>query len=122
MDITNTIKNNKTIEGAVKKYGLQVKQTDFIARDGYIPELGPAKEFIDMASSAKIGAILKPLKTLQGWVILKPLEFKSIDEAKFMEEKNKFKETLLANKKEETFNKYFQDLKIKAGFVSYTGK
>ena len=122
LDITNGVKNNKAMEDAVKKYGLQVKQTDFITRDGYIPEIGPAKEFVDMASSAKIGSILKPLKTLQGWVVLEPLEFKPIDEAKFMEEKDKFKETLLANKKEETFNKYFQDLKIKAGFVSYTAK
>ena len=122
LDIANSIKNNKTIESTVKKYGLQVKQTDFITRDGYIPEIGPAKEFVDIASSAKIGSILKPLKTLQGWVILEPLEFKPIDEAKFMEEKDKFKETLLTNKKEEAFNKYFQDLKIKAGFVSYTAK
>ncbi|MEK7867761.1 MAG: SurA N-terminal domain-containing protein [Candidatus Omnitrophota bacterium] len=120
LDIANSIKNNETFENAVKKYSLQVKQTDFIARDGYIPEIGPAKEFIDIASSIKIGSISKPLKTLQGWVILEPLEFKGIDEVKFMEEKDKFKENLLANRKEEEFNKYFQDLKTKADFVSYT--
>ena len=122
LDITNGIKTNETFESAVKKYGLQVKQTDFITQDGYIPEIGPAKEFVDTASSIKIGSISKPLKTLQGWVILEPLEFKPIDEVKFMEEKDKFKENLLANKKEEEFNKYFQDLKTKAGFVSYTSK
>jgi len=122
LDITNGAKNNKITENAVKKYGLQVKQTDFITRDGYISEIGPAKEFVDTASSAKIGSVLKPLKTLQGWVISEPLEFKPVDEAKFAEEKDKFKETLLANKKEEAFNKYFQDLKVKAGFVSYTAK
>ena len=70
----------------------------------------------------KIGSISKPLKTLQGWVILEPLELKPIDEVKFMEEKDKFKENLLANKKEEEFNKYFQDLKTRAGFISYTEK
>jgi len=122
LDIANSIKTNETFENAVKKYGLQVKQTDFIARDGYIPEIGPAKEFIDIASSIKIGSISKPLKTLQGWVILEPLELKSIDEVKFIEEKNRFKENLLANRKEEKFNNYFQDLKANAGFVSYTGK
>ena len=122
LDIINGAKTNKTLEYAAKKYNLQVKQTDFIARDGYIPEIGPAREFIETASSAKIGSILKPLKSLQGWVILEPLELKPIDEVKFMEEKGKFKETLLANKKEEVFNKYFEGLKKKADFVSYTGK
>ncbi len=106
----------------IDKYKSQVKQTDYIALDGYIPEIGPAKEFIDIASSIKIGSISKPLKTLQGWVILEPLELNPIDEAKFMEEKDKFKENLLTNRKEEEFNKYFQDLKTKADFVSYTKK
>ena len=67
-------------------------------------------------------SISKPLKTLQGWVILEPIELKPIDELKFIEEKDNFKENLLANRKEEEFNKYFQDLQKKAGFVSYTAK
>ncbi len=122
LDITNGIKTDQTLENAAKRYGLQIKQADFAGIDDYIPEIGPAKEFIEMASSIKIGSISKPLKTLQGWVILEPLELKSIDEVKFMEEKDKFKENFLANKKEEEFNKYFQDLQKRAGFVNYVTK
>jgi len=120
LDITNN--SGESFENTVKKYSLQVKETDFIARDGYIPEIGPAAEFVDTAGSIKIGSISKPLKTLQGWVILKPLEIRPIDEVKFIEEKEKFGENLLANKKEAEFNRYFQDIVKKAGFVSYTGK
>jgi len=120
LDITNS--PGEGFENTVKKYGLQVKETDFIARDGYIPEIGPAAEFVDTAGSIKIGSTSKPLKTLQGWVILKPLEIKPIDEVKFIEEKEKFEENLLDNKKEAEFNKYFQDIVKKAGFVSYTAK
>jgi len=120
LNITNS--SGEGFENTVKKYGLQVKDTDFIARDGYIPEIGPAAEFMDTAGSIKIGAISKPSKTLQGWVILKPLEINPIDEVKFIEEKEKFEENLLANKKEKEFNKYFQDILKKAGFISYTGK
>lgn len=122
MDMANSVKTDGTLGDTAKKYGLEVKQTDFIARDGYIPEIGPAMEFVNTASSIKIGSISKPLKTLQGWVILEPLELKPIDEIKFIEEKDTFKENLLANKKDEEFNKYFQDLQKKAGFISYTGK
>lgn len=120
LDITNGIKANEALEDAVKKYGIKTRQTDFIARDDYIPEIGPAREFIEAAGSTEIGVISKPFKTLQGWVMLEPLEVKPIDEVKFIEEKDKFKETLLANKKEEAFNKYFQDLVKRADFVSYT--
>ena len=120
LDITNS--SGETFENTVKKYGLQVKETDFIARDGYIPEIGPAAEFVDTAGSIKIGSISKPLKTLLGWVILKPLEIKPIDEVKFIEEKEKFEENLLANKKERAFNKYFEGLRKEANFISYTSK
>jgi peptidyl-prolyl cis-trans isomerase D len=122
LDITNNIKTNETLENVVTKYGLQLKQTDFISWNDYIPEIGPAKEFIDIASSVKIGSISKPLKTPQGWVILEPLELRPIDEVKFIEEKDKFRENLLENKKEEEFNKYFQDLQKRAGFISYVEK
>ncbi|MDP2981608.1 MAG: SurA N-terminal domain-containing protein [Candidatus Omnitrophota bacterium] len=122
LDINSRIKANEKFEDAVREYGLQVKQTDFIGRDGYVPEIGPAQEFVDTAFSLKIGDISRPLKALQGWVIIQPLEIKPIEEAKFMEEKDKFKENLLAEKKEREFNKWFQALQKKAGFVSYTAK
>jgi len=121
LDIIKNTEAGKTIEDAAKKYGLQLKQTDFISREGYIPEIGPARELIDAASSAKTGSVLKPFKTPQGWVILKPLELEPIDEAKFLEEKDKFKETFLTSKKEAEFDEYLRDLRVKAGFVSYTG-
>ena len=122
LDITNAVKNNERFENAVKKYGLEAKESDFISRDSYIPEIGPAKEFVDAAFSVKIDGISGPLKTLQGWAIIRPLEFKGIDDVKFIEEKDKFKENLLADKKEEEFDRYFQDLQKRAGFVSYTAK
>jgi len=107
-------------EASVKKYGLEAKQTDFITRDSYIPEIGPAKEFVDAADSVKIGGVSKPFKTFRGWVMLAPIQVKPIDEVKFMEEKSKFKEALLAGKKEQEFGKYFQDLQKQSGFISYT--
>ena len=122
LGISNVIKDGVKFEEAVKKYGLQIKQTDLIARDGYIPEIGPAKEFVDKAFSVKTGQISEPFRSLQGWIMLEPVESKGIDEVKFIEEKDKFKENILANKKEAEFNKYFEGLQKRAEFVSYTGK
>ena len=122
LDTSVRVKAGEKFEDAVKESGLQLKQTDFIGRDSYAPEIGPAKELVDTAFSVNIGAISRPLKTLQGWVIIEPLEIKPIEEAKFIEEKDKFKEKLLADKKEEVFNEYFQDVQKKAGFVNYITK
>lgn len=120
LDMSKDIKNNGKFENEVEKRGLQIKQTDFITRDGYVQEIGPAKEFIDLAFFLKPGEISKPLKTIQAWAILAPIEFQPIDEGKYIEEKEKFKENLLANKKLDAFNKYFEELKKESGFVSYT--
>lgn len=122
LNISNGIKAGKKFEEAAKEYDLQVKQTDFIGRDGYVPEIGPAREFVDTAFSVNIGSISKPLKTLQGWAIIEPLEIKPIEEVKFIEEKNKFRESFVAEKKEKKFNKYFQDLVKRADFISYISK
>ena len=119
-DINNEIKNGGTFEDAVKKYGLQVKQTEFLTEDSYIPDLGPAKEILKTALSSKIGQILGLIKGLNAWVILRPDEFQQIDETKFLEERDKFKEAVLSAKKEQTFDKWFQELKRKTGFISFT--
>lgn len=120
LSITRDIKNGKTFEDAVKQYNLEIKTMDFISRDGYIPDVGPAQEFAEKAFSLKIGELGGPVKMLQSWVILRPDAFQGIDEKKFEEEKIKFKEGLLANKKEEIFNKWFETLQKKAQFISYT--
>ncbi|PIV39664.1 MAG: hypothetical protein COS29_01355, partial [Candidatus Omnitrophica bacterium CG02_land_8_20_14_3_00__42_8] len=121
-DTNSRLKANEKLEDVMKEHGLQLKQTEFIGRDGYVPEIGPAREFVDTAFSVMIGGISKPLKVLQGWAIIAPLEIKPIEEVKFIEEKDKFKENILAGKKEEEFNRWFQDLQKRAGFISYIEK
>jgi peptidyl-prolyl cis-trans isomerase D len=122
LDADARVKNNEKFVDILKEYALEAKETDYIGRDGYVPEIGPAREFVDMALSLETGAVSKPLKSPAGWVIIQPLELITIDESKFIEEKEKFKEGILSDKKEKEFDKYFQDLQKKAGFVSYTSK
>lgn len=122
IDVNNEIKTGKTFEDAVKKYGLQVTQTDFLTNGEYIPELGPAKDIFKAAASINIGQITGPVKALKSWLILRPDSLQGVDETKFQAEKEKFKETVLSQKKEEVFSNWFQALKKKAGFVSFTSE
>lgn len=118
--INNKIKKGASFEDASKEIGLSPQATDLIARDGYIPSLGPARDFVETALSLKNGAVGGPLRMLEAWVILKLDEYEDIDEIKLIEEKGNFKEGVLSRKKDARFDEWFQELKSKADFVSYT--
>lgn len=120
MEIGNKIKSGASFEDIMKRSGLEIKATPFIARDGYIPGLGPAREFVEACSSLKNNEIAGPVKMLGSWVVLRFDEYEGIDESKFLEERESFKENFLSRKKQESFNKYFEELKREANFVSYT--
>ena len=120
LTINNKIKKGASFEEASKEIGLPSKTTELIARDGYIPSLGSAMDFVEVSLSLKDGAIGKPLKMMETWVILKRDEYENIDEIKFIEEKADFKEGVLSRKKDASFDEWFQELKSTADFVSYT--
>ncbi|MBU4458206.1 MAG: hypothetical protein KJ902_05615, partial [Candidatus Omnitrophica bacterium] len=63
-----------------------------------------------------------PIKMQESWVIVKLDEYKDIDETKFIEEKEDFKNGLLEQKKQEAFDEWFERLKKEADFVSYTAE
>lgn len=118
--INNKIKKGASFEDASEEIGLSPQATDLIARDGYIPSLGPARDFVEASLSLKNEAIGGPLKMMEAWVILKLDKYEDIDEIKFIEEKEAFKEKVLSRKKDVRFDEWFQELKGKADFVSYT--
>ena len=118
--IINKISSGSSFEDASAQIGLEVTKTDFTTRSGYIPGLGTAMEFVETSLSLKDNEVARPIKMLESWAILKLDEYQGIDEAKFTEEKEGFKENLLLKKKEGLFDKWFEILKKEAKFVSYT--
>jgi len=100
--------------------GLEIKQTDSMTRDGYIPTLGPAREFVEACASLETGQVAGPVKMQESWAIMRLDEYEDMDEVKFIEEKEDFKEGLLSRKKQEAFDKWFEELKKQANFVSHT--
>lgn len=99
-----------------KSLGIEVKTTPLFKYGEYIPSIGVAKELQDAAfklsdSQDKVSDIIS---LPQGFFILKLDDFRKIDEKKFAEEKDKFKDALLESKKRETFNSYFQRIKKEA--------
>ena len=87
-----------------------------------MPMLGPAKEFVESVASLKDNEISSPIKMQESWVIVRLDGYKDIDEIKFIEEKEDFKNDLLEKKKQEVFDEWFERLKKEANFVSYTAE
>lgn len=118
--IKNETKSKNTFTDIAKLLKKETKATDFIARNDYIAGLGPAEGFVEDCVPLETGEIAGPVKMLESWVILKRDGYQDIDEKKFLEEKEEFKETLLSTKRQEAYNKWFNGLQKEANFVSYT--
>ncbi|MBU1006179.1 MAG: SurA N-terminal domain-containing protein [Candidatus Omnitrophica bacterium] len=119
LTIKNKIKEGGLFEEAAKDLGLTPERTELTARDGYIPPIGPARELVDGVLSSGDG-LSKPLRINESWIIASLDEYQAIDESKFEEEKETFREEVLSEKKRESFDNWFGELKAGAGFVSYT--
>ena len=81
-----------------------------------------AGEIVEACAPLKIGKVAKPVKMAAGWAISKLDEYQDIDEVEFIKQKTDFKEQLLSEKKQEKFNSWFEKLKKKSDFVSYTAE
>ncbi len=113
------IEKKDKFEDIAKDLSLTVKETDAFTRNTYIQGLGLAREFIDAAFSLKEGEIFaEPIKVHNGYAILKLSAFIPIDENKYKEEKEKFKEQLLAQKRYTNFLFWFYDLRKRAALKS----
>jgi len=114
-----SVSKGNGLEAIAEQIKKEIKTTDAVTRDSYIPTLGPAREFVDECASLNIGEIAPPIKMLEIWAVARLDEYQGMDEGKFTEEEADFKENLLSGKKEAEFNKWFAELKIRAGFVNY---
>ncbi|MBU1933461.1 MAG: peptidyl-prolyl cis-trans isomerase [Candidatus Omnitrophica bacterium] len=121
LTISRMIKSGKTFNSAYQAFSLEQKQTELITRDSYISALGPAAGLVESCASLKPGEISPPVKMQDSWVIARLDEYQAIDENKFMEERESFRENILARKKQEVFDKWFEELKERAGLITYTG-
>ncbi|MDP3014592.1 MAG: peptidyl-prolyl cis-trans isomerase, partial [Candidatus Subteraquimicrobiales bacterium] len=105
----------KNLSGWAAEFNLKVNQTPLFKLGEYLPNVGPSVEFQNAAFGLKDkNKISEVVSAPQGFYILKLDEFIPIDELKFKDEKNVFKEKLLEEKKKEFFNNFFEELKKKA--------
>ncbi|MFH1778907.1 MAG: SurA N-terminal domain-containing protein [Candidatus Omnitrophota bacterium] len=113
--IKTRVEKKDKFEDIIKELSLTAKETDAFTRNTYIEGLGVVKEFTDAAFLLKEGEIYnEPVKVHNGCAILKLSAFIPIDENKYKEEKDKFKEQLLTQKRYLNLLTWFYDLRERA--------
>jgi len=115
--ISEKMANGQSFKQAAEAAGLEVKETEFIARKDYIKEIGPARD-IDEVFGYEKDRVSPVLTTARISCIVSLTDMQPIDEAKFEEEKEDLRTTLLQQKKNQFLQKWLDNLKILSNLQS----
>ena len=115
--IMEKIEAGFSFEKAAEAAGPEIKETDYITRKDYIKDIGSASD-IKEVFDYKVGDVSPLLNTQRVSCIVALKDFKPIEEEKFQEEKEVFRERLLRQKKSRLLNQWLTELKLKANLKS----
>ncbi len=102
------------LEFAAKECRLTYQTTDLFKYGSYIEGIGSSDRFFTVAKKLKEGEFSEIVEMSTGFYIIRLKSLISIDEKKFLQERDGFAEKLLLQKKQIYFNKFLQELKQKA--------
>ncbi len=103
------------LEALAKRFSLEVKGTGLFKRGGSdLP-----REIEEEAFGLKVGEGKGPLRGKDGYYIIRLIKRKGMDEKKFAEEKETFRENYTQRKKNEAYNQWYDNLKKQAKIVTY---
>jgi len=111
--LTSTLKTAADFEKAAKAAGSAAETTELITRDAPIPQLGIAPAVSDLAFKLPVGAVSDPIATDQGTAIVKVLEKQEVSPTELLSNKDRFREELLADRKNRFFGAYMVKAKEK---------
>jgi len=113
-DIKQKIDSGENFKQACSDLKLEVKTTGLFSKQDYIPNIGKSDEFANIAFSQDTGKLAGLAKVPDGAAIIFITERTGIDEEKYKTEKDAFKNTVLEEKQNTSFQEWLKDLKQKA--------
>ncbi len=105
------LKGAPDFEKAAKAAGVDAKTTELIARDSPIPDLGVAPAVEEAAFTLAVGAVSDPIATDTGTAVIKVLDKKEVTPSEMTSAKDKFREELLADRRNRFFSAYMTKAK-----------
>ena len=112
-ELAGKLKNAPDFEKAAKAAGVEAKTTDLITRESPIPDLGVASAVEDIAFKLPVGASSDPIPTDNGTAVIKVLAKQEVTTADMASAKDKFRDELLADRRNRFFSAYMAKAKQK---------
>jgi peptidyl-prolyl cis-trans isomerase D len=100
-------------EKAAKAAGVEAKTTELITRQSPLPDLGVAPAVEEAAFKLAVGATSAPISTDNGTAIVRVLEKQETTPADLLTAKDKFRDELLADRRNRFFSAYMAKAKQK---------
>jgi len=111
--LSASLKSAPDFEKTAKSAGFATQTTELLTRDAPIPQLGMAPAITEVAFKLPQGAVSDPITTDQGTVIVKVLEKQEVTPTELISNKDRFREELLADRKNRFFSAYMVKAKEK---------
>jgi len=119
-EFASKIKDGGNFETLAKKYGSSSKTSEDFTRNANIPDLGSSAPLDSFAFSANPGDVSSPIQIGQKQIVVQLKEKIPVKSEDFVKAKDSLRDSLLAQKKEQVFQAYLDEVKgkmIKAGKI-----
>ena len=112
-EVAAKLKGAADFEKAAQAAGFKAQTTEMITRDSPIPDLGMAPEITEAAFALAPGAISQPIATDTGSAVIKVLEKQEVTPQELDANRQKFRDDLLADRRNRFFAAYMSKAKQK---------
>jgi peptidyl-prolyl cis-trans isomerase D len=110
-EIAAALKGATDFAAAAKKFGLEVKPTELIARGSPIPDIGASAEVDKAAFALPIGGVSDPISTPQGTAIVRVVEKEAVTPEQVTGGRDQLREELVNQRRDQFFSAYMQKAK-----------
>jgi peptidyl-prolyl cis-trans isomerase D len=111
--IAADLKTARDFTAAARKYGLEVKTTELVARGSAIPDLGVSEAIDEVAFTLPGGGVSGPITTPTATAIVRVAEKVGVTDAEIEAGKDQLRDELVNTRRDKFFGAYMQ--KAKAG-------
>jgi peptidyl-prolyl cis-trans isomerase D len=111
--IAADLKTARDFAAAARKYGLEVKTTELVARGSAIPDLGVSEAIDEVAFTLPEGGVSGPITTPTATAIVRVAEKVGVTDAEIEAGKDQLRDELVNTRRDKFFGAYMQ--KAKAG-------
>ena len=105
-ELAAKLKGAPDFDKAAKAAGVEAKTTELIARDAPIPDLGVSPAIDEAAFKMTPGAVSEPIAVDNGAAVIKLVEKQEVTPADYTLAKDKFREEILADRRNRFFGAY----------------